>query len=81
MTEGKKKKRDERIVTMRKVCGELGITIFEMNTHSYRLRKKGYPVIDYYPTKNRAFYHRDQEWIDVEDVAAFINYEFTAKAY
>ena len=79
MTNGKRKKRDDRITVMRNVCKELGITIFEMNQHSYRLRKKNYPVIDYYPTKNRAFYHEHQEWVDVEEPGAFINYEFTAK--
>lgn len=60
---------------LKQLCSEIGVTIREFNAGSFRLNKKG-KVIDFYPKSKKCFWHEAQEWGQVQDIKAFLTFEY-----
>lgn len=65
-----------RIKTLLDTCNRLGVNVNCFAPKSYRLTKKGYGTIDFYPKKMRVFFHEDQVWEDATNIIRFLEFEF-----
>lgn len=75
MTESKKRKIALETEKLKVFCAQSEIGCFLFNAGSYRLTKGG-KVIDYYPKSKKVFRHHEQEWEQIEDIEAFLRFEF-----
>lgn len=57
------------------------VSCTEFNAGSYRLKKDGFVTIDIYPKGLKFFRHDSQEWGKLENITAFVTFEFGNKAF
>jgi len=78
MIKGQKQKTKAETERLILLCKELQIRCDYMNAASYRLSKQG-KVIDYYTKSKKCFWHCVKTWGKVEDIAAFLKFEYVTK--
>lgn len=61
---------------LRKVCYDLGVTLFEFNHNSFRLKKHGFVTLDVYPKSMKTFNHDDKMWGEMTNIENFVKYQF-----
>lgn len=61
---------------LQKACVENGVELKEFNTRSYRLKKNGYALVDYYPTSEKVFMHQTKTWDHIYHIDVFIETYF-----
>lgn len=68
----------KRKVELELICANLGINCNEFNHSSYRLKKDGFVTIDIY-VKSLKYFRHGAEWGFLEDITAFVTFEFKPK--
>lgn len=62
---------------MDECCADLNITATEYYSKSFRLKKDGHITIDFFPMSSKCFFHDVKEWGIVDNIADFLNYQFS----
>jgi phosphoribosyl-AMP cyclohydrolase len=75
MSKGQQQKTKAETEKLISLCQQLKIRCDYMNAASYRLSRAG-KVIDYYTKSKKCFWHCVKEWGQVENIEAFLNFEF-----
>jgi len=69
----------ENMPLLEKACSECSVEINEFNPRSYRLKKNGYALVDYYPTSEKVFLHQTKTWEYIYHIDVFIQTYFNSK--
>lgn len=75
MNLSKKQLCEQRTKAMKEYCAKAKVYCEEFNSKSYRLARLG-KIIDYYPLSNKCFWHSNHEWGAVENIEAFLKFEY-----
>ena len=77
MGKGNKRVTNKRKEYLHRMAEEYKFDADEFHPGQYRLTKDNCVTVDYYPKSNRCFFHDCQEWDTVENLAAFLKFQFT----
>lgn len=75
MKDNKREICNQRIKVLKDYCLSRNIKCVEFSSNAFRLNYLD-KILDYYPLSNKCFWHSDKIWGAVENIEAFLKFEY-----